>query len=632
MNLKFINLLFYSIISMLLCSGFSVNAKAGDTLAVHTWEMQQVVLKADKKYANNYTDVTCWVDLDGPEFSKRVYAFWNGGNVYIVRLVATKPGIWKWKSGSNQPDDKGLNNRTGEYTAIAWTAQEIGKNPNRHGFVRATPNGHALQYADGTPFFLTGDTWLAGSTWRLPFRDAPVSDKYMPGPGIGFEDAVHFRKNQGFNSVSMISCFPNWEADTNASTYADDNGIYVRNAWEKFGYPVRDGKVTAKDMRDEYGNKPFEMSEEHKGVADFDHIIPAYFQSLDKKMQYLSDQGFVPLIETVRRDICPTWKAYYDFNESYARFVQYLISRYGAYNIIFSGIHLDWIPKEYSLTADEFNEALTYHLNKYGPMPFGQMFTTLIDHSTYTAFGHGKDCPWLTMQSVGNKPRDHRVSYTLDTLFNLVPPYPAINFEPYYTGWDHEINMPNGERPPANSVRDNYFSRAQMYGSVLSGGLSGHVHGTAAYDITSTGEPAGARPHIWDALKYESGNYMQYLEKFMLSEGNKYQNLLPAYKDINPRKAPDSPEKGLDGWSYMMRTPGKDFALLYFENQSVLPVLKGFKPKTSYSLYWYNTLHGEWKDPVTVLTDKKGVIMLPEFPDKQNPSDIDWAAKIIETK
>ncbi len=380
------------------------------------------------------------------------------------------------------------------------------------------------------------------------------------------------------------------------------------------------------------GNKPFEMSEEHKGVPNFDRIIPEYFQSLDKKMQHLSDVGFVPLLETVRRDICPAWNAYFDFNESYSRFVQYLISRYGAYNILFSGIHLDWIPKEYSLTADEFNEALTYHLNKYGPLPFGKIHTTLINNSTYTQFGHGDNCPWLTMHSVGNKPRDHSVSPMIDTLFNLEPPYPAINFEPYYTGWDHEINMPGGERPPANSERDNYFSRAMMYCSVLSGGLSGHVHGTAAYDITSTGEPAGMRPHIWDALKYESAGYMHLLKEFILSEGNKYQNLKPAHDDINPRKAPESPGRGLDGWSYMMRTEEKDFALLYFENQSVLPELKGFNPNTSYSLKWFDTVNGNWDKSLTLKSDDTGNIKLQEFPNGENPTTIDWALKITESR
>jgi hypothetical protein len=626
-----IQLLLFSVLLFFL--SFPLNyIKAANIQPIHIWEMQEINLKAEKAYENFYTDVTCWVDLKGPGFSKRIYGFWNGSNLFTVRIVATMPGNWQWTSGSNQPTDKGLNNQSGAFEAVDWTKVEIVENPNRRGFVRATPNGHALQYADGSPFFMIGDTWLAGSTWRLPFRGAAPASNYIPGPGIGFEDAVVYRKNQGFNSVSMIACFPNWESDGHPNTYADSNGIFVRNAWEKFGYLVENGKMTSKNMRDEYGNLPFIMAKDHPGVSDFDHIVPEYFKSLDKKMQYLSDQGFVPLIETVRRDACPTWKAYFDFNKSYARFVQYLISRYGAYNIVFSGIHLDWIPKEYSLTAAEFNEALTYHLNEYGPLPYGQPYTTLINNSTYLQFGHGQQCPWLTMQSVGNKPRDHRVSGALDTLFNLNPPYPAINFEPYYTGWNHEINMPNGERPPANSVRDNYFSRAQMYGSVLSGGLSGHVHGTAAYDITTTGEPEGMRPHIWVALKYESGFYMQHLRKFMLSEGDKYQNLQICSGDMHPQKAPGAPEKGLDGWSYMMRTPEKDFALLYFENQAVLPELAGFKPETAYGLKWFNTINGEWGEKIILKSDKKGSLILPGFPDGKNPSGIDHAAKIVEVR
>ena len=188
--------------------------------------------------------------------------------------------------------------------------------------------------------------------------------------------------------------------------------------------------------------------------------------------------------------------------------------------------------------------------------------------------------------------------------------------------------MPNGERPPANSVRDNYFSRTQMYGSVLSGGLSGHVHGTAAYDITTTGEPAGMRPHFWDALNYESGVYMQHLGKFILSEGDKYQALQISYKDIHPQKAPGSPEAGLDGWSYMMRTPEKDFALLYFENQSVLPEITGFVPNTLYSLQWFSPAKGEWQEPVIIQSDKTGKLVVTFFPDRQNPAVIDWAAKI----
>ncbi len=632
MNTKLKNLLSFFIAFLFVSDAFSSD--------IHVWEMKEIVLSAERQYKNYYTDVTCWIDLKGPNFSKRIYGFWDGGNRFLVRMVTTEPGKWQWTSGSNQPDDKGLNNKSGEFNAVNWTQEEKLQNPNRRGFVRPTPNGHALQYADGTPFFMVGDTWLAAATWRLPFRGVAPAKNYIPSPGIGFEDAVAYRKAQGYNSVSMIACFPNWESDCHPATYADSSGIYLRNAWEKFDYPVGNGQVTAKDMRDEYGNRPFKMSAKHEGVADFDNIVPEYFQSLDKKMQYLSEQGFVPLIETVRRDSCPAWKAYYDFNESFSRYVQYLVSRYGAYNIIFSGIHLDWIPKEYSLTADEFNEALTYHLKKYGPLPFGQPHTTLINNSTYKQFAHDQNCPWLTMHSVGNKPRDHSVSAAIETLFNLVPPYPAINFEPYYTGWNHEINMPNGERPLADSPRDNYFSRAQMYGSVLSGGLSGHVHGTAAYDITTTGEPAGARPHFWDALKFESGLYMQHLSAFILSEGDRYQQLQPCSQDIHPQKAPNSPDRGLDGWSFMMRTADKDLALLYFENKAVLPTLSGFQPDTSYLLQWFNPGNGKWQESIVIKADEKGILTLPGFPacpersrgNGQNPSSVDWAAKICQSR
>lgn len=599
---------------------------------IHPWEMQELEFTAALDYANYYTDVTCWVDLKGPDFSKRIYGFWDGGKTYKVRLVATGPGVWHWRSGSNQPGDQGLNGLSGQFNVVLWGDQEKEINPNRRGFIEPTPNGHALQYADETPFFLVGDTWLAGSTWRLPFRGTHSSENYIPGPGIGFEDAVAFRKKQGFNSVSMISCFPNWEADHHPATYADENGIYLRNAWEKFGYYADDNQLTAKDMRDENGNLPFWPSTNHPGVADFNRIVPEYFQSLDKKIKHLSDQGFVPLLETVRRDVCPSWDAYFHFNESYARFVQYLLSRYGAWNILFSGIHLDWIPADYSLTADEFNEALTHHLNTYGNPPFTKIHTTLINNSTYRQFRHANACPWLTMHSVGNKPRDHRVSGALDTLFHLEPPYPAINFEPYYTGWDHVINRPGGERPKADSERDAYFSRAQMYGSVLSGGLSGHVHGTAAYDITSTGEPEGFRPHIWNALKYRSAEYMQYLRNFVLSEGNKYGFLEPAANDIYPRKAPGSPEQGLDGWAYMMRTPDKNFALLYFENHSVLPVLKGFIPSTEYTLSWFNPETGTWENQVRIASGKDGILELPSFPDHTNPTEKDRAAKLVVAK
>ncbi|MFC1763739.1 DUF4038 domain-containing protein [Planctomycetota bacterium] len=597
--------------------------------APHVWELQELELQALKQYANPYTDVECWIELEGPGFSKRIYGFWDGGQTYRVRFVATAPGKWTWKSGSNQ-DDSGLNGKTGSLVVADWTTAEKEQNPNRHGFLRSTANGHALEYADSTPFFMIGDTWLGAATWRLPFTGKTPAKDYEPASGITFEEAVTYRKRQGYNSVSMIAAFPTWSSDHNPSTFADKNGVYYRNAWDKFGVVVAGGKTTAKDMHDERGYRSFEIMPNHEGLPDFDRIVPAYFRSLDKKMQYLNDQGMVPLLETVRRDSCPPWAAYFDFNESYTRFVQYMVARYGAHSMVFSKIHLDIILKNTSLTAEQFNDALKYHLQKYGPMPFGQPVTPLIDRSTYTTFGHGEDAPWITVHSVGNSPRDHGIYPDLEVLFRLEPPYPAINLEPYYTGWSAGQNSPAGERPPANSDRDNYFARAHMYGSVLSGGLAGHVYGHAAYDITTTGEAEGRRPHIWDALKYTSGGQIQYLGKFMLSEGQRYQDLLLANEDLTPRKAAGSPERGLDGWSFLMRTQDKSLAFLYFEDKAVRATVANTTPNSAHRFTWYNTRTGEWMESVSIQSDGQGMLRLPAFPGGTDLADVDWGGKLTE--
>ena len=455
-----------------LAAGSTISAQAAvprSTLLrgeAHVWELQEIALRSAASYANPYAEVVVWIDLEGPGFSRRVHGFWDGERTFKVRFVATAPGEWRWRTGSNQPGDAGLNGGRGQLRAVPWTEDERQQNPNRRGFVRAAANGHALAYADGTPFFLLGDTWLAASTWRLPFRGVPARAE-VPGPGLSFEDAVAFRKGQGFNSVSLISAFPNWDADEHGATFANADGVFLRNAWEKFGHwapnaavTTEDGATTtAKDMADELGNRPFVVLADRDGLADFDRLNPAYFRSLDRKLRHLSEQGFVPLLETVRRDSCPSWKAYFDFDVSYSRYVQYLIARYGAFNLLFSGIHLDWIPKEYSLTAEEFNKALSHHWRTYGPLPFGQPYTTLIDSSTYKRFGHGDKAPWLTMHTVGNKPRNNAIYASIEELFRLDPPYPAANLEPYYAGLEPR-DQPPGRRDTGPGRRARWLLRA----------------------------------------------------------------------------------------------------------------------------------------------------------------------------
>jgi hypothetical protein len=81
---------------------------------IHVWETQELAFTAKNSYKNAYTDVTVWVDLSGPNFKKRVYGFWDGGDTFRVRFVATQPGAWSWRSGSN-PSDPGISAKSGSY-------------------------------------------------------------------------------------------------------------------------------------------------------------------------------------------------------------------------------------------------------------------------------------------------------------------------------------------------------------------------------------------------------------------------------------------------------------------------------------------------------------------------------------
>ena len=135
----------------------------------------------------------------------------------------------------------------------------------------------------------------------------------------------------------------------------------------------------------------------------------------------------------------------------------------------------------------------------------------LISSSTYGVFGHGEEVPWLTMHSVGNKPRDHRVGENIEAQFFLEnPPKPTINFEPYYTGWLHEINKPAGEEPPPNSARDVYFATLLKHiGCTATAHEESVVFGPDELGMRAVAERTGAAPSRARQLFFaEPNNYV----------------------------------------------------------------------------------------------------------------------------
>lgn len=583
--------------------------------AVHVWEKQELTFTSARAFANPYTEVIVWADLSGPNFHKRIYGFWDGGQTFRVRVLATEPGVWKWRSGST-PADPGLAGKTGSFVAGPWTEEERQKNPLRRGFLRATPNHHALEQADGTPFFVIGDTWYSVGTNRFRWYDD--GQERPLGPAAGFKDYVRYRKAQGYNWVNVIAAFPNWMTDESPwhVVMNDPEKTTVRSAWLEFG------AGSAKNMDNE-GGRPFLFPGKAPGYEqifpDVDRINPEYFRYVDRKIDYLNEQGFVPFIEVSRRDASLCWKKYHTWPDSYARFIQYVWSRYQANNTVLSPIHLDIISE--TVGPAEYLRAIEYVKEKFGLPPFGTLLSANANPSTLENWGEDS---WVTLHQTGNM-REHNNYWYLTEIFHAQPPRPALNGEPYYSGYTDARSQGGGRGyqygAPGGTEKDDQFVRSGMYGSFLSGGFAGHVYGAEGIwgaDI----EPA-APIKMWDAFQWRSGSQMQYLRAFALSIGKRYQDLEPNADLVSPNKNPVT--RGYEGWAYAARTPDKNIFLAYFEKGCPRSQIRGAKLNATYRAEWFDPRNGTWQSVGNggVRSSATGIIMLPDF-----PGDNDWGLRL----
>ncbi len=598
----------YSILISLLLSAFNLRAQE----AVHVWEKQELTFKSKTNYENPYSDVIVWVDLEGPGFKKRIYGFWDGKDIFKVRLLATSTGKWSWVSGS-EPADKDLVGKTGSFVAVEWTEKEKAENPVHRGHIRATPNQHALQYADGTPYFAVGDTWYAAGTNRMKWYD---DDLERPiGPTAGFKDYVRFRKNQGYNWVNIIAAFPNWKTDRESwhLSMNDSAKTTIRSAWLEFG------TGSAKNMDNE-GGRPFIFPGKVPGYEDMypdmDRINPEYFKYLDRKIDYLNVNGFIPFIEASRRDASLLWHKYHKWPESYVRYLQYIFSRYHANNAVLSPVHLDIISQ--SVSPDDYILAIEAREKKYGPLPYENLLSANSNPSTLENWGEDS---WVTLHQIGNM-REHNNYWYLTEIYNQDNPRPGLAGEPYYAGYKDARSVDYKYGAEGGSALDDAYARSAMYGSFLSGGFAGHVYGAEGIwgaDIEPT-----APTHMWDAFKWGSGAQMQYLRDFAFSIGKNYQNLEPLADLVSPNKTHDI--LSYEEWAYCARTPDKKIFMIYFERGCPKSQVRGAKLNSLYSAQWYNPRNGTWTDvgEGSLNANNIGTIFLPELPTNE-----DWGLRLI---
>jgi hypothetical protein len=596
---------------------------------VHVWEKVELTFHAQNSCANPYTNVEVWVDLKGPKFDKHCYGFWDGSNVFRVRILATAPGQWTWRSGSNQKD-AGLNNQRGGFKAVEWSEDEKNAVSTRRGFIQPTTNGHAFEYADGTPFLLLGDTWYAAATHRFKWND---DDQPRPiGPDAGFKDYLRLRKSQGFNAVAIIAAFPNWANDGQPwEIWLDKKAdLGVRSAWVDQGEIAnnkpRDG-WHAKDMSNEGGRAflfPGKVPGYELVFPDVDRINPDYFKFMDRKIDYLNAQGFIPVIEVARRDLTSCWAKYYDWPDSYSRYIEYIWSRYQANNCLYSPVHYDYPVM--TATTKQLNQAANRVIEKYGPPPFGTPASCNASVSSLLNFGGTNENHWLTFHQIGNG-REHDYYWYLTEIYHATPARPALNGEPYYSGMaDKRYSPPYKYGAPGGTEANDLYVRSGIYGSFLSGGFAGHIYGSEG--IWGADIEPGSSPFMWEAFQWNSANMMQHLKTFAFSEGRRYQDLVPDANLVSPSETHVT--KGYTGWAYCARTPEQDFFLAYFEKECPKQsLIRGAVPHANYQAQWFDPRTGQWsKAGAGVLkANQWGWITVPDF-----PSDNDWGLKLTLEK
>jgi len=165
---------------------------------VPLWGRWERAFKADDQPE---PDTHLWVRFASPDGEeKTVSGFWDGGRMWRVRFMPDQEGTWHFNTTSD-PSKTSLNNLEGSFECVRVATH----NPFlQHGAVRVSANGHHLEHADGTPFFLLADTvWNGPMLARATDWDIFLADRAAKG----------FRGIQFVTQAPWIAAFSNLEGE-----------------------------------------------------------------------------------------------------------------------------------------------------------------------------------------------------------------------------------------------------------------------------------------------------------------------------------------------------------------------------------------------------------------------------------
>lgn len=116
--------------------------------AQHAWDPAEIAFHGPSA-GNPYLEVQLSASIEGPDGETEVFGFYDGEGTYKLRFLPPAPGLYRWRTRSNQPELDGLRG----------SLQVEEPRPGRHGPVQAV--GVGFRHADGTPHLSFGTTCYA---------------------------------------------------------------------------------------------------------------------------------------------------------------------------------------------------------------------------------------------------------------------------------------------------------------------------------------------------------------------------------------------------------------------------------------------------------------------------------------
>jgi hypothetical protein len=183
---------------------------------------------------NRYKDVWLKGTFRGPSKTIEIEGFWDGGDVWKVRMAPTETGTWSYTITGSEASF----NTSGNFACIESESK---------GFIRTNPNRpYTFMHDDGTPWLWRGDTSWRGFTSLIPYEG-----RWKP--------YIDLRASQGYSVVQSI-----------VVSY-----IGGSNFWKN------------------EGGLCFDENSESK---NYDRLNPEYFSWIDKRIDYALSKGIVPVM------------------------------------------------------------------------------------------------------------------------------------------------------------------------------------------------------------------------------------------------------------------------------------------------------------------------------------------------